>query len=86
MTGADGFGYKGEFIDGKRQGPGTLYVINGNYSIDGMFVDDRPEIFPNEVQFELVSPHEPKKEVIDPKVKNPKAPEVKDTFFTEEEE
>jgi hypothetical protein len=51
-----------------------------------MFVDDRPEIYPNEVHFELISPHEPKKEVIDPKVKNPKGGEVKESFFTEEEE
>ena len=29
---------------------------------------------------------EPKKEVIDPKVKNPKGGEVKESFFTEEEE
>lgn len=86
MTGADGFGYKGVFEGGKRQGAGTLYVINGSYSIDGMFVDNQPEIFPNEVHFELVSPLEPKKEVVDPKAKNPKATEVKESNFTEEEE
>ena len=51
-----------------------------------MFVDNQPDIFPNEVQFELVSPIEQKKEVVDPKAKNPKAVEVKESNFTEEEE
>lgn len=51
-----------------------------------MFVDNQPEIFPNEIQFELVSPQEIKKEVVDPKAKNAKAAEVKESNFTEEEE
>lgn len=50
-------------------------------------MDDRPEIYPNESQFELISPTEPKEEVTDPKAKAAKKDVVvKESNFTEEEE
>ena len=62
MKGNDGIGYKGSFEEGKRQGEGCMYVLNSEYKFEGKFVKNEPEIYPNEVQFELISPLEPKKE------------------------
>ena len=74
MHSADGFGYSGEFRQGSKEGIGKLFITNGSYILDATFKENRPENFPNEVQFELISPIEHKEEVVDPKAKkDPKA-------------
>jgi hypothetical protein len=88
MKSTDGFTYKGVFADGKRQGAGKLSITDGTYSFDGMFANDDPQNFANEVQFELISPQlEVKQAAVDPKAKGGKGPaDTKDAIFTEEEE
>ena len=33
----EGFGYAGNFVDGKKQGSGKFYIIDSEYTLEGEF-------------------------------------------------
>ena len=41
---SDGFGYEGNFEDGKKCGPGRFYILDGSYSLEGEFVNDEAKL------------------------------------------
>ena len=41
---SDGFGYQGNFVDGRKQGPGKFYIQNGSYSLEGDFEDGEAKL------------------------------------------
>ena len=71
LKSSDGFGYAGNFVDGKKQGSGKFYIIDGEYTLEGDFENGEAVLQSNDMLFTLSSPlPEDYEEVItDPKAK-----------------
>ena len=72
LTSLDKTVYEGHFENGKKQGPGRFFVSSGGtYNLVSNFVDNKPEIEPNQIQLKIVKNEAEEEQKIDPKAKKP---------------
>jgi hypothetical protein len=85
FTTADGFSYKGNYSNDKRQGEGVYYVNNGTYKLEHKFVDNEPEYTCTNFEYRQILPVI-EVEVVDTKSKKDPKAAAPVSKYTEEEE